>query len=1314
MMKKKSIISVLLFCIGMFSFISTGQAFFFDKILAMPAPALITPDLVEPGVTGVKTAGSTVQGVMRAKNQIQNEVNNIRSAINSIFNFSFEGALQGNLNIGLRGAKGCQIEKLPVDIYNSDDVANAVYWIALKEPYIEMRDAFWEKRERFIEANILDIMSATDNMKVYMETVVRPSMEKLKEAVKEGGHGLPAPDGGSEAVENEGKAVETIENLLKLLERTIALKAQLQGILAIKNDIDTIEYQNGDEQKIKKGEKQASLFIEVEGNSKKYAQSVPLAFARLSSEKVTETMTSAEISGLSAATRRELSFMGASIKYTLAPESEISHPYYDNADKIDELNKLKPIHDEIEEAISAHNMINNLPEYKEAAIGYQKIVERHKKAIETLKLSQQCVQQYLARRYNNAPSVFNGGVSDVTAYDKMKGIGGWAIEAFETAKATQATTDTIGDEAQVGYEYDPNVTVTADMGISNTYADEINQKNALTGSPQKQEKSLKESRETFLIPWEVGAEASKMLAATPEKWGDVKQKFPVWTDTKSFYNQYLNGKYDNIEKLLKSYSVSDVKALIVAQMQGLTKKINENLKQKEQTELENEINSETMKQQQEADNEYQNHVKKQNSTESALQQKRRMVAAQLEEVSARYKSVTDEITDIKRQAEDDSVNEVREEIMYIEPFPDVSSDNQASLILPRGNMAILRASTSIASAHMDVANISSSINSKIADKKKTSKLDELKKQEKELDAKVGSLKKELDKLDQQIAQDKLNSQQQIGNIQLSAREKMDALVQKMSSAKQKLEENFSANAETGLNSVVNDFVEEQKKQFFKKYGLAAVFTGPAAGVLVAGLNVVIDQALDGFYDKVDARVKQTRKQLADLGDDLYNPDYYDKVNEIHQNLINDLKAMSLTINYSGLGIASKIFLYETLLTADTSPETEDYFVGSSPKKRDLKAPKAVPNANLPPLREVIYFDDTDFQNVKPYDEKRRDSEPIAREDFLNYGREIPAIWKQILKNRAFVEKDIDLKALLNEGCSRVAFFRGGFMPCKVKGSSVVVDVNADGEYVRGSGTVGLNDCPYLEMRGTKVYNTIQDQNITFSSASEKGASRNCTFSELGTLLDADKNGTIFFRQEAYDAFRSAISTNKEIEKSKNKKYKAPKLTHAYDDAVLNTNQLGDYLRYVENEQSLRRQKEEVKQDYDATIDSLREQLLDFGYVLPENFDIMKDYDSIRSRLDNIKQNKINTALELLEDVDVKDNEPVTENVNRYKAILSALQKDKDELMQIQTSVVDENNIDEALKSAKVDKDVSNKYEKHLEEQASELGKISATPYCAIY
>ncbi len=86
----------------------------------------------------------------------------------------------------------------------------------------------------------------------------------------------------------------------------------------------------------------------------------------------------------------------------------------------------------------------------------------------------------------------------------------------------------------------------------------------------------------------------------------------------------------------------------------------------------------------------------------------------------------------------------------------------------------------------------------------------------------------------------------------------------------------------------------------------------------------------------------------------------------------------------------------------------------------------------------------------------------------------------------------------------------------------------------------------------------------------------------------------------------------------------------------------------------------------------------------------------------------------MEDVDVKDNEPVTENVNRYKAILSALQKDKDELMQIQTSVVDENNIDEALKSAKVDKDVSNKYEKHLEEQASELGKISATPYCAIY
>ena len=100
--------------------------------------------------------------------------------------------------------------------------------------------------------------------------------------------------------------------------------------------------------------------------------------------------------------------------------------------------------------------------------------------------------------------------------------------------------------------------------------------------------------------------------------------------------------------------------------------------------------------------------------------------------------------------------------------------------------------------------------------------------------------------------------------------------------------------------------------------------------------------------------------------------------------------------------------------------------------------------------------------------------------------------------------------------------------------------------------------------------------------------------------------------------------------------------------------------------------------------------------------------------EDIKNSKIAEALEKIDDVDVTDNDVVEERVNKYKSIISALQKDKDELTMMTAVVVDNNHLDEDLKSTKVNEEVTNTYQEDIKKNAIDKVDLSATPYCANY
>ena len=329
----------------------------------------------------------------------------------------------------------------------------------------------------------------------------------------------------------------------------------------------------------------------------------------------------------------------------------------------------------------------------------------------------------------------------------------------------------------------------------------------------------------------------------------------------------------------------------------------------------------------------------------------------------------------------------------------------------------------------------------------------------------------------------------------------------------------------------------------------------------------------------------------------------------------------------------------------------------------------------------------------------------------------------MLTDHAFVETEFDLKTALNTGCSAVAFFRGGYMPCKVAGSSVVVDINAEGKFIRGSASGAIPECPYLEMRGSSVYNTLDEINIDFGSPPLQGAAgakqpaADCAYSELGTLLDADENNTIFFRQSTYDAFYTILNEQQQLDAEYEPSDAEKQKLAAYGAAPLSVDQIGDFLRYYESEQAAKKVVEELKASNDEVKQTLNDLFADLGLETSESFDLSKDsdYNAARSKLEKVRSAKISDAQTQIDAVEIDpEDEVLAERVDKYKAIISALNKDREITTQITSAVVDNTNFDADVKTAKVNQEVNSRYEKNLQENYIDKLDLPSSPFCAAY
>ena len=427
---------------------------------------------------------------------------------------------------------------------------------------------------------------------------------------------------------------------------------------------------------------------------------------------------------------------------------------------------------------------------------------------------------------------------------------------------------------------------------------------------------------------------------------------------------------------------------------------------------------------------------------------------------------------------------------------------------------------------------------------------------------------------------------------------------------------------------------------------------------------------------------------------------------------------------------------KNLKNIDTSAETEGFFVGATPKERDLKAPFAIPDFSSPPVREVFHFDASDYANIKPYVSDKENNTAVTAAEFLNFGGDIPLIWKYMLQENAFIESQFDLTEALTAGNSQYRFYRGGFMPCVVKDSSIIVDVDGSGNFVRRKdGRVSassLPSCYLMEMKNGRPYHKVQDVAVDFKMTTlgeeEREKILNDLFpendykayvppadddnsSELGMFLRAEENNALFFNDWTAAAYNTLLKDNGDEELSDGEKNK---FAAAYYTSF-SRNQIGDFLGHVENEKLQRENLEEYEQKYNEQMEALKEQLRSYGFEPSDSFDLSNDsdYKLATDKLNSIKKQILSAAESGLSGVDRTDNEPVEEKAGIYEKLIALMRKDKDALLKISMTTADSNDLDAELKKAEADAKLVDKYENSLNDQAQDYNDIQE-PYCANY
>ncbi len=259
-------------------------------------------------------------------------------------------------------------------------------------------------------------------------------------------------------------------------------------------------------------------------------------------------------------------------------------------ESMDALKVLQPLEDNINKAVSIHNIKSTLPQLKSQYRQYLLQVEIHKKAQKLVKASEQCVTNFLGRHTaGNAAEIWYGGTeptdSERFEYISRKGIAGELIKEYDD-KSTNIALGTSNEcdgfyetnACPAGYSWNNKKCceanskmcacevkiITEDSSaedeindIDNNYIDGANVAKINTKyknmadtdgfmNGNNADEVIQDSRKSAELTWYLGRD--KLL----ETMSKYNLEFKPWNDQKMLQAEYLRNKYRNTGLIIHS------------------------------------------------------------------------------------------------------------------------------------------------------------------------------------------------------------------------------------------------------------------------------------------------------------------------------------------------------------------------------------------------------------------------------------------------------------------------------------------------------------------------------------------------------------------------------------------------------------------------------------------------------------------------------------------------------------------------------------------------------------------------------------------
>lgn len=855
------------------------------------------------------------------------------------------------------------------------------------------------------------------------------------------------------------------------------------------------------------------------------------------------------------------------------------------------------------------------------------------------------------------------------------------------------------------------------------------------------EQEKKEARKGELLNWSIGAEVVKDIAQdltspTPQ-FGAVKKRFPLWYDQKEYYNQYIDGKYTNIKNYLNSDSflskfVQATKDLIAEYPYKSDKGINAERKRKEDIKSITDFYSANMEK-----------VAEKSVVEKEFAEADALKKAKRAELEQSVKSINAAIYDQHKK-----IDVLNKQISILNRIQNNQEDN----IMNSDGMRIYSEEGLEYSKKMYAG--------------------------RDTDPAQSEQNKTFQKNKEDSEDNKDNAERILSEIKLS--NNIPTLEKQVEQAKEKIkrleedEEKIRSDyvlAISNLEETNRLKMEELQQQDATNKELLSAIEGAAAEIAPAG---IIKQVMDCMRAYTVQQVEKTQKELEILKDneELYYEAYADKVTDIHKKLMKKITSVSVTdfknicpvistLGDLGLAVGLDELLKNVLSMVDDvcaqdvcmKPDS-DYFVGIVAKKRDFTAPKSPMSFTSAPAREIFHFDMQDISNVDRYIRDKRhqdDNENIilSKESIMSSGVEIPEVWKRILADHAYVERDFDLKKLLGDEQkiknSEKAFVRSGIYPCMSEKQKKVVDIQKDFTYTLKEPTdieAYRMQLPVCQTAQYGIYDKKRDRTTPGVQDTEIAIGWNNTDSNdaIGATPETSELGQILSyipdKEEKFVTTLNGMHMKANLNKIKYRLTFNNKLLQAYkyiEDmhdfgkdtaadyrytagmrALYQRNQLGDYLNYMEFERDVSNSLQALEDRVGDIRQSLSSTFIEADYQMNEDFSLLEqeDYDKAAEVLNSQKEIYLNLAKNALKNIQGK-TKYIAKKVAEIQHKIEVLEKDADEVVQI-SGDEDLDELDSHILTQNADAAIAGEYDKAAEEEFSAQLEKMSRPLCVSY